>query len=281
MSSRAFTPEAVEALGTSYPDRPCRLRHDLSGHPLLAPDALVALAERLPARNALCFRGDVDIDNASGGAPRNGLSPAETVRSIATNSSWMVLKSVDKDPEYGRLLGELLAELEGIALPATGPMLKREAFIFVSSPGAITPFHFDPEHNVLIQIQGEKVMTVFPQYDEELAPGPAHEAFMAQGDYALAWRDHFAGRGTEHRLRPGDALYVPVKAPHFVRNGDAPSISLSITWRSPWSFAEADAWGFNRILRRFGLAPRPPRPWPARNLAKAYAWRVMRKAGVR
>jgi hypothetical protein len=69
-------------------------------------------------------------------------------------------------------------------------------------------------------------------------------------------------------------------APHFVRNGPVPSISLSITWRSEWSFAEADARVFNRVLRRFGLNPRPPGRWPARNLAKAYAWRVLRKLGA-
>ena len=70
-------------------------------------------------------------------------------------------------------------------------------------------------------------------------------------------------------------------APHFVRNGPEPSVSLSITWRSEWSFAEADARTFNGLLRRFGLRPRSPRRWPARNLAKAYGWRAMRRLGVR
>jgi hypothetical protein len=55
---------------------------------------------------------------------------------------------------------------------------------------------------------------------------------------------------------PGEALFVPVMAPHFVRNGPAPSVSLSITWRSEWSFAEADARAFNGLLRRNGLNPR-------------------------
>jgi hypothetical protein len=26
----------------------------------------------------------------------------------------------------------------------------------------VTPFHFDPEHNILLQIRGRKTMTIFP-----------------------------------------------------------------------------------------------------------------------
>ena len=83
--------------------------------------------------------------------------------------------------------------------------------------------------------------------------------------------------GTEWKLRPGEALYVPVMAPHYVRNGPGSAISLSITWRSEWSFAEADARAFNRVLRRAGLRPRAPGRWPQDNRLKAVGWRVLRR----
>ena len=66
-------------------------------------------------------------------------------------------------------------------------------------------------------------------------------------------------------------------APHFVKNGPTPSISLSITWRSEWSFAEADARAFNALLRRVGLNPAPTERWPADNRTKALLWRAWRK----
>jgi len=277
MSHQVFMPDAVARLATAYPESPQRLEHGLAGHPLLDPEALIALAERMRPQDTLCFRGDVPVGVGKDGAPRNGLGVAETVRSIETNKSWMVLKAVDQDAAYRVLLDELLAEIESVARPATGAMLRREAFIFVSSPGSVTPFHLDPEHNILLQISGEKIMTVFPQDDEELASGEAQEAFHAAGDYTLGWREEFAPRGTAYRLAPGDALYVPVKAPHWVKNGDAPSISLSITWRSEWSYEEADARAFNSLLRRVGLKPRAPGRWPRRNTAKAIGWRLYRK----
>jgi hypothetical protein len=66
-------------------------------------------------------------------------------------------------------------------------------------------------------------------------------------------------------------------APHHVRNGPEVSISLSITWRSDWSFAEADARAFNSVLRKVGVRPKAPGRFPAQNSAKALAWRVVRK----
>src|SRR3546814_7623125 len=44
---------------------------------------------------------------------------------------------------------------------------------------------------------------------------------------------------------PGEALLVPVKAPHFVQNGPAVSISFSITWRSERSVAEGELHSLN------------------------------------
>jgi cytochrome P450 len=37
--------------------------------------------------------------------------------------------------------------------PLAPGMCQREGFIFISSPGAVTPFHLDPEHNFLLQIK--------------------------------------------------------------------------------------------------------------------------------
>ena len=280
MSARAFDPALYDDLRRSYPESPQRLRHSLAGHNLLTREALIGLSHAMRPEDVMCFSGAVPVDASDGGAPRSKLSPEETIRGIETNKSWMVFKAADQHPDYAALLNELLRELEDIALPATGPMLKREAFIFVSSPNSVTPFHLDPEHNVLLQIEGTKTMNVFPQTDDRIATAEKHESFHATGDYTLKWEESYLDIGTENLLTPGDALYVPVKAPHFVRNGDAPSISLSITWRSTWSFEESDAHSFNRLLRRTGIAPRAPGRWPQSNRPKAYAYRALRKVGL-
>ena len=147
----------------------------------------------------------------------------------------------------------------------------------LSSPDAVTPYHFDPEHNILMQLVGTKTMTQFPAGDPKYAPDRVHETYHTGGARELKWDDEFLAEGTEWAMQPGDALFVPVMAPHFVKNGPTPSISLSITWRSEWSFAEADARAFNALLRRVGLNPAPTERWPADNRTKALLWRAWRK----
>ncbi len=98
------------------------------------------------------------------------------------------------------------------------------------------------------------------------------------GHRNLRWDDGFAHKGTDLHMDPGEAVYVPVKAPHFVRNGPAPSVSFSITWRSEWSFNESAARGMNHLLRKVGLNPREPRRFPEQNMAKSVAYRAISRA---
>jgi hypothetical protein len=70
---------------------------------------------------------------------------------------------------------------------------------------------------------------------------------------------------------------VPVKAPHWVKNGPEVSISLSITWRSEWSYREEFARRWNHMVRNAGLTPRSPRRWPYQKHAKSLGYRVIQK----
>lgn len=271
----AFPPESRERLAAVYPERPSLLSHQLTDHPLLSLEALAELATRIRPVDAEYNRGDVPIGLDPALTPANGLSVAETIRGIEHCGSWMVLKFVEQDPLYRALLAETLAEIAPLVAPATGAMLKQEAFVFISSPGSVTPFHFDPEHNILLQIRGAKTMTVYPAGDEAFAVGAAHEAFHAGGHRNLPWRDDFAGAGEAFALAPGEAVYVPVKAPHWVQNGPEVSISFSVTWRSEWSYREEYARRMNALLRRAGLRPGAPGRYPHQNHVKSLGYRAI------
>ncbi|WP_340266172.1 cupin-like domain-containing protein [Sphingobium mellinum] len=280
ISARAFSDEARAEFASAYPDRAARLTHQLAGHPLLTVEALATLAERMPGASVEYNLGRLPLGVRAEDTPSNGLTLGETIRTIETNGSWAVLKNVERDPAYGALLEVALAELAPIVDRSTGPMLHREAFLFLSSPASVTPFHMDPEHNILLQIRGEKVMTVFPPGDEELVPAIQSEAFHAGGHRNLAWQEHFRDRGMAVRLQPGDAIHVPVKAPHFVENGPAVSISLSVTWRSERSVAESELHGLNALLRRRGWPVATVGPRPERQRSRRLAYRLMRKLGA-
>ena len=273
-----FDAAALATLAGAYPEAPVLLGHGLAGHPLLRLDALAALARRIRPVDAEYNRADLPVGIDPDDTPSNGLSVEETIRSIEQCGSWMVLKFVEQDPLYRTLLAETLGELAEVVRPSTGAMLKQEAFVFISSPGAVTPFHFDPEHNILLQIRGSKVMTIFPASDEALVSGEQHEAFHNGGHRNLAWHDDFAARGQEFALEPGRAVYVPVKAPHWVKNGPDVSISFSVTWRSEWSYREEYARRMNAVLRQAGLSPASPKRYPHQNHLKSLGYRVIDKA---
>ncbi|MGZ8335397.1 MAG: cupin-like domain-containing protein [Allosphingosinicella sp.] len=273
-----FDERARNAFTAAYPEQPALLGHGLVDHPLLQIEALAGLAQRIRPVDAEYNRGDLPVGVDPDETPANGLSVEETIRSIEHCGSWMVLKFVEQDPLYRDLLAATLAELEPAVRPFTGAMLKQEAFIFISSPHAVTPFHFDPEHNILLQIRGRKTMTVFPVSDPALASGEAHETFHNGGHRNLAWREEFAGLGQAFDLEAGKAVYVPVKAPHWVLNGPEVSVSFSITWRSEWSYREEYARRMNALLRKAGIRPASPRRYPHQNHLKSLGYRIIDKA---
>lgn len=278
-SRQIFDKDQRDTFAAHYPEGPHSLRHTLGAHPLLELDALADLAQQLPEASVEYNRGDLPI-GVDGKPGATGLSIAETIRQVAKANSWAVLKNVEQSPVYKALLTDLLDELRGEIEAKTGAMLTPQAFIFISSPNAVTPYHFDPEHNILLQVRGSKLMTQFPAGDARFAADSVHENYHTGGPRELTWDDALMDGASEFPLGPGDAVYVPVMAPHFVRNGPLPSVSLSITWRSTWSYGESEARAFNALLRKAGLSPKAPGRWPATNRAKSLCYRVIRKAGL-
>jgi Cupin-like domain len=277
----AFPPAAMASLESAYPHKTAKLTHNLSGHPLLELEALVNLATAIPAKDVEYNPGNLPIGIAPSDIPVSQLNIAETIRGIEENGSWMVLKRIEQHPAYAQLLRETLAEIEPLANQRTGPMQGIEGFVFISSPGSVTPFHFDPEHNILLQVRGQKTVTVFSANDEELVSPVAHEEFhLGKHHRNQKWQDEFSRKGEAISIVSGEAIHVPVKAPHWVQNGPEVSVSLSITWRSDWSYAEADARAFNHVLRKMGFRPKSPAPYPSRNLAKSIAYRIVRRSSA-
>ncbi|WP_325284684.1 cupin-like domain-containing protein [Sphingomonas sp.] len=275
---QTFDADARTRFQTLYPETPGKLTHNLVGHPLFELDALIALSGRMRPVDVEQNIGNLPVGIDPEKVAHNGLSVADTIRSIEENGSWMVLKFVEQDPEYKALLDAVLDEIAPLAAGSTGPMLKREAFIFVSSPGAVTPFHFDPEHNILLQLRGQKTMTVFDPTDHDVVKPEAHEAFHRGAHRNLPFDEAICARGLPLTITPGEAIYVPVKAPHWVQNGPATSISFSITWRSEWSYREQYAHNLNAMMRDIGLNPGAPQRYPSQNLAKSTAYRAIAKA---
>jgi len=260
----AFSRYARDVFAECYPGTPHKFRHSLHDHPLLALDALAELGERLPPSSVAC-------------AHKGTTSVSDAIRASGAAEGLTILGNIEQEPAYSDLMLALLGELKPEIERRTGRIATACASILISGQGSTSPYRFDPDHRLMLQLSGSKMLTQFPAGDPQFASDEAHEACHVSGICDLQWRDDFAQAAMEWQLEPGDAVYVPAMAPHQVVIGSKPAISLAIGWRSAWSLEEADARAFNAQLRRLGIRPMPPERWPAGNRRKALAWRAWRK----
>lgn len=263
----------ASTFAAAYDQTPVRVAHTVQGEALLQVDALVALAESHPEELVEHNLGAVPVELPGGEAPRLGRTGAQVLAEIEENGSWLVLKNVEQDPRYRALLDRLLDGIDPIVPGGENTRLLREAFIFVSAPGSVTPAHVDPEHNFLLQIRGTKTMHVGAFEDDETRARELERFHSGQHRNISRIPDGLEAVA----LAPGQGVYVPPDAPHWVQNGDGVSISLSITWRTPTTSRRGLLWSANHRLRQRGKSPQVPgasRLEDARKLAGARVHRV-------
>ncbi len=256
---------------------PFLIGHRLAEHPLLALPRLVELARQLPERCIEYNAGNVPVHLDPGQTPRTGLSAAETVRRIEECNSWLVLKNIEQQPEYRELLRRCLAEVAVHSEPLFPGMMKPEGFVFVSSPGAVTPYHVDPEHNFLLQIRGRKQVHVFDGRDRGLLSEEELERYYSGAHRNLAYREELEARAQPFELHPGSGLHIPVTYPHWVCNGPEVSISFSITFYTPDLDRRRGVHQVNGWLRRHGWTSAPFAQSPWRDSLKFLGYRLWRR----
>jgi hypothetical protein len=258
---------------------PFKLQHRLCNHPLLGLPRLVQFA-RERGSGALYFRGDHQINQVdeTGGEKRTfidrelarpTLSAAETVAQIESCNAWLQLRDVAADPEYARLLAEIIEEFRPYAERVAAGLSAPRADIFVSSPGATTPFHLDEEHNFLLQIRGSKRLSIANGFDPEaVAPGTLRDFFHGNGELAR-YSEHLEQHSVHVNLAPGEGVHIPPCHPHWVQNGSELSISLGILWFSDVTARRRHLYRVNGWLERAGLRPAEPGAQPGLDALKA------------
>ncbi|MEL6431881.1 MAG: transcription factor [Planctomycetota bacterium] len=232
------------------------VEHDLEHHALLSRERLAQLARTLPDGDMEWNAGDVGLVHDPANERPNGLSAAETVESIDACGSWIVLKRIERDPEYAELLAHCLRDLDAGLEPLGERRFRTRGFIFLSSPGAVTPLHLDPELNFLLQVRGTKAITVYDRTDRGIVHEVDLERFAAGGHRNVDFDLESQEAPVSWQLTPGAGVHVPLHAPHVVQNGDEVSISLSVTFQTPTSDAERAVLLVNHRLRQLGLSPR-------------------------
>ncbi len=253
----AVPPITVEA-ATFDPMAIQGVRHTLSDHPLLQLPALVDLARRLAPRGAVRYHQgrvtpDADFTRAPEQHPINR-PPAEIIENIESASAWFSLHDIQIDPVYRQLVFDVLESVRPMVEASDPGMHFRAGWIFVSSPGAITPYHMDHEHNFILQLRGRKRIHVFPALDPRIVSEASLERFHGEGSRELVRYDPaFEASARVFDAGPGDGAFMPTTAPHWVENGAEVSVTASFTWFSEGTRRRRALYQLKHAMRTRGL----------------------------
>jgi len=267
-----FDPEEV---GSSYNRRPFIVRHRLADHPLLTLESLFALCRRLPDDFVKLRRGVIPGNahfDSSYDRYRDGLSLEQTLEHFEELKAYICIYNPERDPTYRPLIERLLAEIAA-AIADTDPVVTWfSTYIFVSTSGAVTPYHMDREMNFLLQVRGDKEVLLWDPADEDIMSAAEKDHLLcAFGAWRPVYKPSFEAKAMHFDLHPGLGVHHPFIAPHRVHTLDGLSVSLAFTFRTLKSDMATKAHSFNEVLRRVGMSPHPIGENEAVDHAKALA----------
>ncbi|MGI0491589.1 hypothetical protein ACN4EG_07240 [Alkalinema pantanalense CENA528] len=183
----------------------------------------------------------------------------EFIANIEHSESWLLLYSVQRDPEYCALVNQIIDELEQL----TGQPLRQEmswidAYIFIASPRAVTSYHIDHESTFLMQMHGDRTSNLFDGHDRSILTEEELENFYIGDLTAATYSDAKQAKAYVYPMTAGKGVHHPVCAPHWYQNGEQYSIALGIHFDFKSDDRRARVHQVNYYLRKLGLNPTPP-----------------------
>lgn len=262
--------EAVDK-STFTLDKISPFRHNYHQHPLFQMDNLAALAKRLAVTDQCRFiKRATKINSLFDHSKENldGWSIDEVFQRIEEPGSWIAFYSVQTDTMYNKFIWEMMASAKHL-IPNYEEIFDVRAYLFISAPPSVTPFHIDNENNFWLQVHGRKTLNVWDRDDPEIIPSDVVETFIVHGGdlEKVIFREEKMSNSFEFDSVAGDGVYFPSTTPHmtrsdttWVKSGDAVAVSIGLTFYTKKTRKEAYVHSCNNFLRRFpGSQPVPPR----------------------
>lgn len=258
----------------TFPEQATEFAHDLHVDDRLSIESVAQLADRR--------RGSVVHEQAikpllspEKGPPRGRLAePGEVIRNLEHADAWLTLLNVEKTAPYAELMKIMLDQIEQGVRARQGRMCNRAAFIITSSPNSVTPVHFDMEHSLLMQVSGSRTLSVGSF--ETMAKRQHEIERYFDGSHGRI--ESLMPKLSEFRLAPGRGVYIPRAVPHWLHNGPAVSVSMTLTYFTTETLRENRIEDFNGHLRRLHMTPQPAGESPAVDLVKTGIIRALGSA---
>ncbi len=247
------------AFDDGFPGGSAGFIHDLHHDDRLTLASVADLADRLPRRSVIADTAAQPLLVPHGGPPRGALErPGDVIRDLRNANAWLTLLNVEADPGMADIMNTHLDQLESgmIAKQGSkqGKMHRRVAFVFVSSPNSVTPVHFDIEHSLLMQVSGQKTVSI-GRFESDAA---RRYEFDRYWDGSHGRIETLQPEVAAYPMTPGRAVYIPPGTPHWVHNGPDISLSVTLTYFTAATVRENRVEAFNSHLRRRHMKPREP-----------------------
>ena len=140
-----------------------------------------------------------------------------------------------------------------------------DAFIFISKAPTLTPFHIDRENNFLLQIHGNKRLSVWHPDDRKAVSESAVEdwVFLRSLENVSFTEDKISHAAYDGNLSAGEGLFMPSTSAHMTRTetsaiDDPVSVTIGFVFYTAATRKDANIYAMNAILRRLGVTPKPP-----------------------
>ncbi|MGC2659859.1 MAG: hypothetical protein WA324_18020 [Bryobacteraceae bacterium] len=276
-----LTLESRAEFETNYNRASFLLRHALHESELFSMSKLMDLAQRMSTiPNAVYYNvGSLGVGRGWDFGDDHSFSAREALDKIETSQAWMILRRVQRDPDYAAVLDNVLREVHQASRREYQRIThSHNISVILTSPNRITPYHFDADCNYLLQLHGSKTIHVFNGADRSVVTPRELERFYLGDINAAAYRPVLDEGASHYELTPGLGVHVPVTFPHWVQNHNNVSVSASINF----CFNDEtipDLHRVNHYLRRARLNPRQPGQSRWADSAKGMTAKLLRAFG--
>jgi ribosomal protein L16 Arg81 hydroxylase len=214
---------------------------------------LCELILRLPSHQVAASHASAgvgaDILNADRDHPIEH-SLRNALENLETSNSFVMVRKPETDSEFLGIYSHLQTQLEELA-DSIGTTIKNSTmFLFLASPGAITPFHLDKYSAFLLQLSGKKKVHIWSPWEHDKLEQEEIEAFVSSSIPRTPAIEDLSG-SMEHTIQSGDGVHIPCVSPHWVENGDEVSISISVHFTTARSNQKLNALRMNDLARRW------------------------------
>lgn len=257
--------------GNDFPNKHFLVEHLLANHSLFSLDEILPTLINHPPHLVECRRGDLESGDGLSHEHTYGLTKVQIENQLTQKNSWLQIRHIQLISQYRDMVRQCMDEIMSIVQPRRLGIQQPVGYILMSSPGAVTPFHFDNEHNFLLQISGTKTVHTWSAEDEQAVTSGDKERYYRHGYHDVEFDQKLQNSTTKYELTPGVGLHIPVHSPHWVVTGSEVAVSLAITFLTDKLQKEAHIHWLNSLLTSKGIKTKAYGKAPLVDMGKYYA----------